>query len=227
MSDSTFGVQLAPTFTDSVKAWWTAVVPLSVGALLTLVVYGAFRYPANELFVDDKIYQSVALDLVGLIIAGTLAVPWYHYALAAADGREIDLAAPFADKKLFAYQAVASFWFWAAVLLGLRYLWGIPSIFAMLLYAFHGYVVADGRSKGGMMALGTSVRLTEGRRVGLFAIAGLLLVFNLFGMIGWGLEDLSAPVRLLLAVVGLTVTSSITLVMGAMLYRVFEKDLKK
>lgn len=226
MSDSTFGVQLVPTFTSAVRSWWTAVVPMSLAALLTLGVYGAFRFPANQLFQDDRVYQSVAVDLVGLIAAGTLAVPWYHYALAAADGRDIDLAAPFADKKLFAHQAVASFWFWAAILLGLRYLFGIPSLFAVLVYAFHGYAVADGRSKGGMMALGMSVRITEGRRIGLFAVGGLLLIFNFFGMMGLGVEELPTGLRYALAVIGLAITSSITLVIGAMLYRVFEKDLK-
>lgn len=220
MTDTSFGIQLAPTFTSSVKTWAGAAVPLSLAGAFTLGVYGLFRWPAQQLLEDDRVYSSVAVDLVGLIVAGTLAVPWYFYALAAVDGREINLIEPFVDKRAFAHQAVASFWFWAAVLLGLRYLFGIPSLFVVLLYAFHGFVIADG-TKGGMMALGQSVRLTEGKRVGLFAIAGLLMIFNLFGAIAAGFDGLPTTARILGAGLGLVVTTSITLVIGATIYREF------
>ncbi len=226
MSDSTFGVELLPTFTESVKAWWGSVIPLTVGGVITFAIYGVLRWPAQSLLDQGRTLEYIALDLTGLILAATASVPWYRYALAAADGRKVDLGEPFVDPKRFFHQFVASFWFWAGVLLGIQYFAGIPSLFVVLLYAFHGYVVADDASKGGMMALGTSVRLTEGRRTGLFAVGGLLFIFNMFGMIAAGFPSLPLAARIGGAAAGLVVTTSITLVMGALLYRVFEKDLK-
>lgn len=228
MSDSTFGVELLPTFTSSVKAWWGSVVPLTLGALMTFAALFLVSLPARNLLEQDRTAAYIALNLLGLVLAGTASVPWYRYALAAADGHEAALAAPFvSDPGRFLQQFVASFWFWAGVLLGIQYFGGIPSLIVILLYAFHGYVIADGKAKGGMMALGTSVRLTSGRRVGLFAVGGLLFIFNLFGFIGLGAETLPTPIRAVLLAIGLSITTSITLVMGAMLYRVFEQDMNE
>ncbi len=221
-----FGVELLPTFANSWKVWWANVIPLSIGALVTLAVYAVFRIPAQQLFEDGEVYVSILIDLIGLIIAGSLAVPWYTFALKAARGQKIDVRAAF-DGRLMGYQAAASFWFWAGVLLGFRYLLGLPSLFVVLLYAFHGYVVADDRSKntrGGLRALGTSVRLTEGKRVGLFGIMALLVIFNMFGAITLGFEQGVTPLTMAGALVGLTITTSVTLVFGAFLYDAFRKE---
>ncbi len=207
-------------FTRGFRGFAQNALPLVATGLVTLVVYGAFRWPAQQLFNDDKVYQSIAVDLVGLILAGTIAYPWYSYALDSARGEKADLARPFANRRLFFAQFVSSFWFWAGVLLGVRYLAGLPSIFVILLYAFHGYVIADGKAKSGLVALGTSVRLGQGRRIALFALGTLLVIFNLFGAISLGFEVNPSldPLMIGIAVVGLAVTTSVTLVCGAVLY---------
>lgn len=121
-----------------------------------------------------------------------------------------------AQRGQFAAQLVCAIFFWAAFMLGLRYLAGIPSILAALFYGFYGYVVADRAAKGGLRALGTSVRLGTKRRVALFAILALLAIFNLLAAIplGYGVSTLTVVLTLAL----LTVTASITLVGGACLY---------
>lgn len=224
MSNEQFPVQLGPTFRDAVKAYIGSIVPLTVASLATLGVYTVFRIPAQSLFEDGRVFASIGVDLIGLILAGSVAMPWYKFSLDAVDGKPIDMRIALIDLKLYLYQAVAGFWFWAGVLLGLRYLFGIPSIFVALLYAFHGFVIADGQARSGLLALGHSVRITEGRRLGLFAIAGLLLVFNLFGAIAVGFDI--NPLTIGLAVLGLAVTTSISMVFGAILYRAFTKDMK-
>ncbi len=224
-----FGISLGPAFVDACKAYATNIVPITGAAALTLAVYACFRIPAQRLFEDERIFESLVVDLIGLILGGALAVPWYDYCLHAARGERIDLAAPF-SLRLIGYQAVASFWFWAGVLLGFRYLLGLPSILVVLLYAFHGYVVADDRSKesrGGMRALGTSVRLTEGKRIGLFAVMALLIIFNMFGALPLGFEQGVTPVTIAGAAVGLTITTSITLVFGALIYDTFLKEKRR
>lgn len=220
----TFGVRLGEVFLSGIKGYAKNVVPLSLASLATLGTYLAFRFPAQRAFLDEQVFTSIGLDLVGMILASVIAHPWYSYSLDAEAGRPIDLIKPFRTPYNFYVQAVASFWFWAGILLGLRYLFGLPSVIVLLFYAFYGYIVADGRTDSGLKALGHSARLGEKKRVGLFAIAGILFVFNLFGAIAIGFSV--TPLTIGLAVLGVVITSSITLVGGARIYRTFAEGVE-
>ena len=218
----TFGIGLGELLTAGVNGYRRNFAVLSVAGALTLATYLAFRIQAQSALAAGQITRSIALDLAGMILASVVALPWYSYALDADRALPADPAKPFRTPGLFAPQAVASFWFWAAILLGLRYLYGIPSILALVFYAFYGYVVAEGRVTG-LRALGVSARLGEGRRVGLFAVALIFLVFNLFGAIALGFSV--TPLTIVLAFLGVLVTANITLVAGARLYRSFSEKL--
>ncbi len=225
ISNQSAGFGIGELFGDTLKLYAANPLPFSLAAMVTFGVYGIFRYPAQQLFVDGKVFQSVGVDLVGLLIAGVIALPWYHFSLAAVDGNPISFAEPFQNWRRYGYQAVASFWFWAGILLGLRYLFGLPSVLVLLLYCFHGFVIVDGSVKGGMMALGQSVRLSEGRRMLLFGVGCLLLVFNLFGAFGIGFRDsFGLPAAIGIAIIGLTITTSVTMLAGARLYRLCAAD---
>ncbi len=212
-----FGIGVGQVFAAGVRGLRTRPVGLLVSGALTITAYLAFRFPAQAATDDGRLLVGLALDLLGLVVSSTVALPWYLYALAAYDDRELRISDIVASLDRLSTQAVASFWFWAGFLLGLRYLFGIPSVLALLFYAFYGYVVADGTTNSGLKALGLSAALGEGRRVGLFALAGLLFVFNLFGAIAIGFGV--TPVTVVLAIVGLVVTASVTLVGGAAVYR--------
>ena len=226
MSDQppTFGVRVGEVFSTGFRGYFKNVLPLSLAGAATLGTYWLFRSPAQGLFEDGQIWTSIAVDLVGLILASIIAYPWYTYALAAEAGETVDLREPFRHPYRFYTQAVASFWFWAGVLLGLRYLFGLPSIVIALFYAFYGYLVADGVDDSGLKVLGHSVRVGEKKRVGLFAIAALLFVFNLFGAIAIGFGQ--TLVFQVLTFVGVVITSSITLVGGARIYRALSEGMK-
>ena len=100
--------------------------------------------------------------------------------------------------------------------------YGLPSILALIFYAL--LRLCRGRGSGcSLRALGVSARLGEGRRVGLFAVALIFLVFNLAGAIALGF--LVTPLTVALAFVGVLVTSNITLVAGARLYRTFSEEM--
>jgi hypothetical protein len=217
----TFGIGLGEMFMAGVDGYRRNFVILSVAGALTLSTYLAFRLYAQAALADGRIARSIVFDLAGMILASVVALPWYSYALDADRALPVDPAKPFRSIGLFAPQAVASFWFWAAILLGLRYLYGIPSILALVFYAFYGYVVAEGRVTG-LQALGISARLGEGRRVGLFAVSLIFLVFNLFGAIALGF--FVSPLTVVLAFLGVLVTANITLVAGARLYRSFLEE---
>lgn len=213
-----FPLAISAMFRRGFVGYVRNVVPLTVASAATLAVLGVFRVPAQMAMNDGRELQAIAIDLVGLVLAGTVSLPWFAYALDAARGRPIDLAGPFRDGILFVAQFVCAFWFWAAFMLGLRYLAGIPSIFAALFYGFYGYVVADRAANGGLRALGTSVRLGNRRRVALFAILALFIVFNLLAAIPLGFQV--TPFTIVLSIAAFTVTSSITVVSGACLYDV-------
>ena len=210
-----FPVSIAAMFRQGWAGYTRNIGPLTVGAVATFAVYGVFRILAQQAFNDGQQLASIALDVVGLVLAGTVALPWYVYALDAARSNPIDLVAAWRGGR-FSAQFVCAFWFWAAFMLGLRYLFGIPSILALLFYGFHGYVVADRAAKGGLRALGTSVRLGHKRRVALFAILALFIVFNLVAALPLGSG--ATPLTIVISVALFTATGSVTLVSGACLY---------
>lgn len=222
--NATFGASFGSIFMSGVRGYVKNIPALSLAAAITLGSYLAFRFPAQSALDRDDLLVSIILDLVGLTLGSIVAYPWYSYALDAADGQAADIGRPFREWRRFAPQFVASFWFWAGVLLGLRYLLGIPSILVVVFYAFYGFVIADNNAETGLRALGTSVRLGEGKRIGLMAIAGLFLMFNLFGAIAVGFEVNALTIAL--AVAGLSVTTSITMVAGARIYRLLQTGLE-
>ena len=218
-----FPVRLSVIFREGWTGYIRNIVPLTVGALVTFATYGVFRILAQRALDDGQEIASVVLDLVGLVVAGTASLPWYAYAINAYRSRPIDLGAPWRDGSLFSAQFVCAFWFWAAVMLGLRYLFGLPSILAFLFYGFHGYVVADRAAKGGLRALGTSVRLGHKRRMALFAILALFILFNFVSALPLGYG--ATPLSIAISAAAFSATASITLVSGACLYDALTKRL--
>ncbi len=212
-----FGISIPQIFTAGFNGWKNNIVPLTLAGLVTTGISTAAS--AQAATYESVEFNWILINFIGWVIAATAAYPWYVYALQAADGDKADLAAPFANTKRFAHQFVASFWFFAAFLLGIRYFL-LPALLVLVLYAFYGYVVAES-GKGGTYALGTSVRLGEKRRIGLFGIATLFMVFNFFGLL-LGLAVEQPVLRVVLSTLGLTITTSITLVAGAAIYRVLE-----
>lgn len=234
-ADGQFPVRVGQMFREGFSGYLRAIVPLTAAGMLTLsAFYVVVALPAQAIE-DGETLVDVAIEaivlLLGLTAVGTVAYPWYSYALDAARQEDVDIGRPFRQMDLFLTQAVASLWFWAGVGLGLRYLLGIPAIFVLMLYAFHGYFIADRQTDSGLKALGLSVRLTEGRRIALLALATLLGLFTLLGAIPLGIPDANgepivSPLTISLSVIGLAVTTSITLVGGAVLYENLRDNLQ-
>jgi hypothetical protein len=223
--NKSFGMDLGDMFFGSIGGYFKSILPITLAGVLTICTLVVCLLSVQEILDGQQGYRATAVYVVAMTIVGTSALPWYFYALAIADGQKIPWTKPFQKPKLFVAQAVCSFWFWAAITLGFRYLLGIPAILALVFYCFHGYLIADGATESGLNALGTSVRLGQGRRLGLAAIGGLFLIFNMFGIVSMGYED--APLALTgpIAVLGLSVTGSITLIAGAKIYQLVEKEL--
>ncbi len=220
-----FPVRPGTLFKEGFKGYFGNIVPMTAAALLTLtVLYLVVVLPASQLSDSSKWVRGLALA-GGLVVTGTTAYPWYSYALDAGDGIPVRWKRPFEKPELFLQQAVSSFWFWAGVALGFQYLFATPAIFVVILYAFHGYLIADRRAESGMKALGTSVRLGEGSRIILFGLTALFGFFSFFGLLPLGIQgDDGEPLvnifTVSLAVIGLAITTSVTLVAGGRIYRI-------
>ncbi len=243
-----FGIGIGEMFSVGIKGFFSNVPLLMLSGLPVFIVFAVASTPwrAYNSDLQDRIdagLESIPtldqLQWVGLLMlaafpAGILAAPWFRYALDVADGREINIMTPLIDGGKWLNHTFATFWFWAGITLGLRYsVWiaGLPSIVVLLLYPFYGYIIASGQEINGLKALGISVRMGQGKRIGLFAIAGLFFVFNLVGVMGLGVGldvETGSPsiLGVALGILGITATASITLVSGAAVYRVLEGNLK-
>ena len=204
---------------------------LLLGAVLPFVGTIPFQILAAVAFDDDRTPAAITFTLTAMVLGGALAYPWCHYALAAARQEPVDLAAPFRDWVRFVPMLVASFWFWAGMLLAFQFqiLGGLPALAIVMAYAFFGFVVDDRHDLGGLKALGTSVRIGDGRRFALLALAGLyaaigVLVFMIAAAIVVSAGLTGAPASVVVAVLLLPLVA-FSLVSWAALYDVLRKDL--
>ncbi len=212
-----FPLPIPEMFRRGLRGYVANVVPLTLAAFTTFGVLAVCVIPVAG---DENEFRYLAVTTLGLILASTAALPWFSYALNAARNEPTDIAAPFRDGTRFVDQLVCSFWFWAAFFLGFQYLRTFfgPILFflVVVLYAFYGYVVAEGTVQGPLRALGTSVRLGEKRRIALFAIWVLFFLFNFTAALplGWGVN----PVTVVITLITLAMTTSISMVAWACLY---------
>lgn len=74
-----------------------AFVPVTAAGAVTFAVYGVFRWWSDSI---DAPWTSFGVELLGLIVAGAVSLPWYRRALAAADGQgSVVVAADAGDMK--------------------------------------------------------------------------------------------------------------------------------
>ncbi|MBK5267225.1 MAG: hypothetical protein JJE47_07305 [Acidimicrobiia bacterium] len=216
-SSSPFGVRPGEMIRQAWTAYWANRYQLTLWSFVSLVTYYASIQLVSE---DQTAWTQVGFLVAGMVATTTVAYPWFRLALASIDGT----AAPFHVGRFYD-QAVASAFFWAGVLLGFRYLYGIPALFVLVMYAFFGYAVVEEPRRGGLKALGWSVQVGTKRRVGIFAIVALLLTMNLLAFIpiGLGTGSLFVAATALL----LTVTTNVSIVSGAVVYRALERTAPK
>lgn len=208
-------------------------VALLLGALLPILVMVPFAALAGPALDDDRVAAGVAFSIVAVVAGGMFSFPLCHYALRSAREEALDLAEPFRQWIRFVPMLVASFWFWAGFLLAFQMgpqLLALAAPAIVMGYAFFGYVIDDRHDLGGLKALGTSVRVGDGRRFALLAIvclyAALGFVVYLVGFtiaISFGLTG--APASIAGSVVILPFIA-FALVSWAALYDVLRKDLE-
>jgi len=190
-----------------------SILPLSGMAVVVIGLYGGARLTAQRFVDSGDLGVAFAIDAIGLIVASIIALPWFKLALAIESEEPYGMDSP--GSLQWGSMVVASLFFWGGVLLGIRYMVGIPSIFVLIWYGFFGFAVAAG-VKPGLTALGHSVRLGQGRRWIVAMMAFVLGFINLLGAlpIGAGINVLTVVAAVLL----LIVTTNVSMGAGAHLF---------
>lgn len=201
--------------TDSWQGFRANITSLLVPSVATLGVYAAALLVIPTI---DNPWASFGAAVGALVVATTVAYPWFVAALAAADPAG---TSPGVQPERFSDQFVASLFFWAGVLLGLRYLYGLPAAVVIVFYAFFGYAIADTPRRKALRSLGWSVYLGQGNRMRLIAIGLALAFINLLAVspVGMGVNAATLAVSAGLVLI----TSNWSMVVGARLYRALEE----
>ncbi|NND03564.1 MAG: hypothetical protein HKN91_12335 [Acidimicrobiia bacterium] len=199
-----------------------AFVPASGMAILVLALYGTARVAAQSSVSSNDLGVAFAIDAIGLVVATVVALPWFRLALRTEWRIEADAQADLSEVK-WRSMVVSALFFWGGMLVLLRYgnvlgvpaLVLIPVILMLVWYGLFGFAAAAGIAPG-LKALGTSVRLGQGRRGTVAAVAISLALLNLLGLspIGSGVNPATIAATILL----LTVTTNVSMGAGAHLF---------
>lgn len=146
-----------------------------------------FMLLLNGLTQASQRYAGLAMGfgLLSQLVQIVFSFVWVRFALAAVDGKPIDLQQLLPDdaKTFFNYVATS-------ILLGLMVFIGlaffiVPGIYLAVRFGFAGYVVADGRADV-LDAFHRSSEITRGTRGKLFLLALALLGLNVAGALALG-----------------------------------------
>ena len=185
-------------------------------AIAVLALAGAARVTAQGFVDDENLLPAFLIDAVGLTAATVLALPWFRLMLSSERNEEVTFPSP----STLGWGAMigAAIFFWGGVLFAIRYLGALlalGSILVVIWYGFFGFAVADGTSPG-FNALGTSVRLGQGRRWTVAVLALILVFLNFVALLPIGAGVNAGTIAA--AVVLLAITSNVSMGAGAHMY---------
>lgn len=70
-----FPLPIPEMFQRGLRGYVANVVPLTLAAIATFVVYGAFAIPSVDAANDNNTVRFLALNITGLVLASTAALP--------------------------------------------------------------------------------------------------------------------------------------------------------
>ncbi len=225
VSPTPFGIGMGEMLTVGWKGYRANFVSVTIPAIVTFATFWLSFILARSV---DGVWQQTFVLLGGLVVTSAVSLPWYRAALNAHDGVDARLPSLFKDPGRIGTMMFASVFVWAGIQFGLRYLRGIPSVFVIIMYGFYGFIITEEPEVGGMKALGQSVLLGQGKKMGIAVVAAVLLLLNLASALPVGLilsvlpGSGTGPVGQGLAVTFLIFTTSWSMVCGAAVYRMLQ-----
>lgn len=179
---------------------WPNFLPM---ALYALIVW-AVNLLIQALEQDAVGVGRFLMSLIAFVVGQLIAIGWIKIALDITDGRSIDAQAVLERFRLVLPYLVAAVLFALMVTVGLILL-VVPGIIAILVFGFYGFHIVDTASTDPIGALRRSAEITRGQRGRLFLLGLALLGINILG--------------LLVLIVGVIITSGISLLAVAHVYR--------
>lgn len=182
------------------QRFWPNILPMAVFALVVWVVTGLFQLFQR----DANAGTRFALSLISFVLSQLIAIGWIKIALDITDGRPINGQAVIDKFRLVVPYLIAALLYALMVGVGLVLLI-VPGVIVAIVFAFYGFHIVDTDSTDPIGALRRSAEITRGHRWQLFFFGLLLIGLNLLG--------------LLLLIVGVLITSGISLLAVGYVYR--------
>lgn len=188
---------------EAFRAGWRGFVanigPLIVVALAIWVVTGV----VNWLGTDTSGVLQFIMGWVSFFVSQLIAVVWISLGLAIVDGREIATDMLLPSGRTFLSYILASLLFSLMLAVGLVLL-VIPGLIVAVVFGLYGWALID-KNLDPLEALRHSSRITRGRRGQVFLFVLAAIGLNLVGLV--------------LLLVGVLVTSAVTLIAAGHAYR--------
>ncbi|HSK96266.1 MAG TPA: hypothetical protein VK891_06580 [Euzebyales bacterium] len=199
-------LDIAEAFRAGWRGFVANIVPLLAVALVVWVVTGAINLWGNQTAGVAQFLWSVVSFFVGQLVA----VVWIALGLAIIDGREVTTAVLLPSGGVLISYIVASLLFSLMLAIGLVLL-VIPGLVVAVVFGFYGWALVD-KSLDPMASLRHSSRITQGHRWQVVAFVVAVIGLNIVGV--------------LLLVVGVLVTSAVSLIAAAHVYRQLDGSLR-
>lgn len=196
----------APAFTigDAIAFGWERfkdnAVPLVVAALIVTAFNGLFTLYARA---AETTFGYFVWQVLGWTVGTIVGMGWLRVSLKLVDGLTFDVGDFFPTGEQLVSYVVASILFSLAVAIGLIAL-VIPGVAFAVTFAFYGFGIVD-KGYEAVESLQRSAELTRGYRLDILYFVLALIMLNIVGF--------------LMFIVGILVTSGISLIAFGYVYR--------
>lgn len=180
--------------------------PLIIVALIVWVITGAVNWLSTD---TTGVIQFLA-TVVSFFLGQLVAIVWILLALAIIDGRPISGESLLPDGSMLISYIIASLIFSVMFAVGLLLL-VIPGLIIAVIFGLYGWALVD-KDLDPIGSLRESSRLTQGHRGQLFLFVLAAIAFNILG--------------LLALVIGVLITSAVTLIAAGHVYRQLDGSLQ-
>jgi uncharacterized membrane protein len=195
---------------EAFRTGWRGFVanigPLIVVALVVWVVTGAI----NLLTRQSSGVGQFLLSMLSFFVGQVVAIVWIKLALSILDGREFTADSLLPGGATLVSYIVASLLFAVMLTVGLVLL-VIPGIIVAVVFGLYGWALID-KALDPIEALRHSSRITSGHRWEVFAFAVVAILLNIVGLVA--------------LIIGVLVTSAVTLIAAAHVYRQLDGSLQ-
>lgn len=193
--------EIATALAQGWRSFVPNVLPMAAYAVVVLVVNLLISWITRG---EAGFFESSLNSLVSFVISQMIAIGWLRIALDIVDGVPVTLERVRESFGVLVPYLIAAIVFSILVSIGFILLI-VPGIIVLVVFGFYGWALVDGRARDAFGALQFSAEITSGERLHLFGFGVVLVLFNLLG--------------LLLFVVGVLVTSAVSILAAAHVYR--------